>query len=164
MFADGIAYFSIPYDIRDNMNSTDFKVLYCLFDLLHIRSKRRPHDSIYVTPSEMWIGKRCQLSRETVSRSISRLTLFGLISRTRRRKLKGVWQCNLYKIGYRLARIAKSARQFASDLFNHVTQNSHIVPISKYNYYVESKKEVISKVKDPELQSIIDRCKQKANF
>jgi len=123
----------IPLEIQSRLNSTDLKVLDLIVCMCRCQSKKSESRTSYCYPSEPWIGTKLSRTRETISRSVSKLHKMELLSVIHRRKYKGVWQTNLYRLGAKLLIILKRYKEAVKEYINRVTFSSHIVKLTTVN-------------------------------
>lgn len=136
-----------------------------MFDLCHFRARSSPTGSAYAWPSQEYIASITGLSREWVSKSISSLAAKGLILVTHRRKVKGVWQTNLYRIGAVLWASIKKLTHCISSILHHVNSTSHIVlKPSLLRSNDNEIKDFSYNNKSPGLFEIINRITQKMGY
>ena len=165
MFAQNIQYFSLPQNIRKDLTASEFNIIYLLFDLCHFRAKSSPTGSAYAWPSQEYIASKVNRSREWVSKSISSLAEKGLVLVTHRRKVKGVWQTNLYRVGAVLWASIKKLTHCISSLLHHVNSGSHIVlKPSLLRSNNNENKDFSHNNKSPGLGEIINRMTQKMGY
>ena len=164
MFYNNIKYFSLPSNLRSELTASQFKIIYLILDLCQIRHKNYPGQSIYVMPSERWIAQKIGISREWVSKSLQKLQEVGLIIITRRRKERGVWRTNLYRLGHVLWRCLKFTSYCFSSVFNHVNKSSHLVIEPSINNKKTTFSEISYNNKSPGLGDIITRITKKLGF
>lgn len=89
------------------------------------QAKRSRTGARYSTHSEAYYAKVLGVRRETISHHVCHLANLGILEITRRRKVRGVWQTNMYKIKswiwWRLGRLLRGLRKRP----DRVTQGSH---------------------------------------
>lgn len=158
MLQDGIAPFTLPPWITADLTTADIKIFYRIFSLLNWRAKIAPEKSLYIWPSQTWLGQETGYCRETVSRSIQRLQAAGLIRIIHRRPENGRWTTNLYMIGNWLIRFVRRISQSLIVPINRVTKKSHkLLSSDSNNYKVNSDK--VGYKGPTDLLDIIERCK-----
>ncbi len=116
-----------PYSrLLKDVKGIEFKLLAELTRLSYKTKKRSPSGAFYCFPSEAYLARRVGVRRETVSRHICRLHREGFIRRTRRRKVQGRWQTNLYVVGKWAARVVRKTIRAVLKLPDHVRKTAHI--------------------------------------
>jgi hypothetical protein len=126
MMKNGVSFFSLPMDIRNQLTANELQVFYLLFDLFQIRSKNFPGRSIYAFPSEAWLAQKVGCTRQYVSHCVQRLQYFKLITITHRRKVKARWQTNLYRFGLTLAKCLNRVTSCFSFTLHRVNKTCNI--------------------------------------
>lgn len=88
--------------------------------------KYRVHGGRYADKPEAYYAKILGVCRNTISDAVMKLEKLGILDVTRRRKIKGTWQTNLYRIKswiwWRLGKMLRALRKRPS----RGTQTSHI--------------------------------------
>ena len=164
MFQQNIKYFSLPANLRSSLTASQFNIIYLILDLCQIHSQNKPGGSIYVVPSELYIAKKIGRSREWVSKSLQKLQQAGLIVITRRRKVRGRWMTNLYRLGLALWSCLKATSRCFASLLHHVKSSSHIVLKPLIVKEEKAVKDVLLDIKSSELDNIISRMSKKMAF
>ncbi len=90
------------------------------------RKKGKKH-SAYCFPGQTWICEKLGVSREWVCKCIARLRRLDLVVVIHRRKYKGQWQTNLYRIGTTSYRLIGDARAAVGALVDRVKSGLQIV-------------------------------------
>lgn len=89
------------------------------------RAKLSKTGARYSTKSEEYYAKILGVCRETISHHVQKLAKLGILDITRRRKVRGNWQTNLYRIvswsWWRVGALLRSLKKQP----NHVTQPPH---------------------------------------
>lgn len=121
-----------PVDLIDaealrSLHRSHFLVLSRLAGLMAHKSKRAPSGKPYALPGQRWLSKVTGLRRETVSRAVRHLQALGYINITRRRRLGGRWQTNLYKPGPNVLRAMGLKKQALVAAVHRVTSRSQTV-------------------------------------
>jgi len=166
---------NLPTSILQSLKHSDLLVFNALFPLFYFRLKQHPDSAIYITPSEIYLSKKTGLARETVSRSIQHLVNLGLIVKIQRRKIRGRWTTNLYKIGTLLKAILNFGKRFFFKPFHRVTGMSHIEYKGVNRNIIDNgnkgaasglllNKSIGGDIKDPELRATIQRLTVKMGF
>jgi hypothetical protein len=109
------------------LNATCQLVLQLINSLCKTTQTKSPSKAFYCFPSEDWLARRIGKSRVQVSRSVSRLKMLGLISITYRRKVRGIYQTNLYRLGRALLFALNKAKALKNGLSYRVTSMLHRV-------------------------------------
>jgi hypothetical protein len=86
------------WEIYNQLDGYDFRILEYLMYLCKIQAKKSPTGARYAYPSEAHLASKLDTTRETISRHVSKLSRLGVIAVTHRRKVRGHWQTNLYRI------------------------------------------------------------------
>lgn len=98
-FAGAAAYVaSLPADTRARLSKPDTEILTWVFFLIAKRAQGGGTGT-YNWHSREFLASKIHRSVRTVSRSLRKLTEYGLLERIRRRAIKGVWQTTLTKLG-----------------------------------------------------------------
>lgn len=121
------ATLTLPRDISTILTRTEAGLLDLIVDLSRNQAKRSPSGAYYAYPGEKWLAWKTGRSREWVSKSVNRLQTMGLLMITRRRKEKGRWRTNLYRLGVVLWRTLNGASAWFRSYIHHVNSGSHIV-------------------------------------
>jgi len=116
----------IPRTKLKPLRGTTGHVLEIILAVMKVTPFKDISGSEYCIPSQRWIASRLVCSRETVSRSVTRLSKLGLIHVIHRRKVRGRWQTNLYKLGQELCKIIYGIKKATRNLLHRVTVSSHI--------------------------------------
>jgi len=107
------------------LDGPDIRLLEEIDFLSRRQAKRSVTGARYCCPSEIYLSKKIGIARENVSRHISKLSRLGVLAVQNRRKLRGNWQTNLYKIvnwgWWRLRQAAQALRSTPA----RVTGTSH---------------------------------------
>jgi DNA-binding MarR family transcriptional regulator len=164
MFKQNIKYFSLPANLRSGLTASQFNIIYLILDLCQIHSQNKPGGSVYVVPSEIYIAKKIGRSREWVSKSLQKLQQAGLIIITRRRKVRGRWMTNLYRLGLALWSCLKATSRCFSSLLHHVKSSSHIVLKPLIAKEEKALKDFPINQKSQELGELINRLTLKMGF
>lgn len=164
MFQQNIKYFSLPANLRSSLTASQFNIIYLILDLCQIHSQNKPGGSIYVVPSERYIAQKIGRSREWVSKSLQKLQQAGLIIITRRRKVRGRWMTNLYRLGLALWSCLKASSRCFSSILNHVKSSSHIVLKPLIVKEEKAPKDFTFNQKPTELGDILNRMTLKMGF
>lgn len=149
---------SLSIEFLQRMNGTDHKVLDVIVDMCYRTAPKSPTGALYCFPGQRWLGQRLGRTRETISRSVSKLHTLGLIAVTHRRKVHKRWQTNLYQLGHQLLYCLNQGRKAVSALLHRVTEASHIVKKDSISMGQTAKKSDFSfNNKSPGLSDIINR-------
>jgi len=84
--------------IRWRLDHYDYRLLEEIQFISRLAAKKSPTGARYAVCSEAYLAKKVHLTRANVSRHISKLASLGILSVTHRRRARGRWQTNLYKI------------------------------------------------------------------
>lgn len=156
---------SLPREILIQLNSTDINILDTLISMCRAQVSKSPTGAAYAFPGQTWLGSKIDRARENVSRSVSKLKKLGLIEVIHRRKIRNMFQTNLYRAGHALLFILKQTKAALAALLDHVTKPSHIVNNS---HSKETEKDSIRslsiKMKSEDLPNIIKRLANKMGF
>ena len=124
-------------DTYNQISGLDARLLEAINYDCKREAKHRASGARYSTKSEAYFAKILGVCRETISHRICHLERLGILSVTRRRKVRGVWQTNLYKITswvwWRLGKLLKGLRQSPS----RVKQLPHKANPMRENKYQE---------------------------
>lgn len=146
----------IPKEIAIQLNGTDCKILEIIEHMCRIQSKKSPSKAWYCYPSEEWIANKLGRTRETISRSIQKLSKLDLIYVTHRRKFQGRWQTNLYRLGVELLKILHRYKEAVKIFIHRVTSTSHIVKLNTVNKSNNDIKEPLASKKPPPKEAITE--------
>ncbi len=117
----------LPQEICCSLTKTELLLYELLISIMKSTSRRIPSKAFYACPSQRWLAKRLNRSREWVSTSVRKLHRMGLIDVTHRRKVLGYWQTNLYRVGAALKKGWKSLKSAFLLSLVRVNKTSHIV-------------------------------------
>jgi Mn-dependent DtxR family transcriptional regulator len=123
----GSASLSLTPDQLRQLNGTEMIVLEVIYDMCLRQTGRSPTGAAYCYPGQGWIAKRIGKSREWVNRCLQKLCRMGLLQSQRRRKVRGMWQTCLYKLGTVLLTLLRSPKSLIHALLHRVKYTSHIV-------------------------------------
>lgn len=84
--------------IYRKLDGHDIRLIEELVYLSRLQSKKSPSGAKYCCPSEIYLAKKLGVRREAVSRHVSKLARLGVLEVTHRRKVRGMWQTNLYRV------------------------------------------------------------------
>lgn len=139
---------------------SDFFILRKIVYLSILHGHNSPNRTIYATPGEAWLARATGLHRVTVSRRIGFLSKKAILAITYRRKVKGLWQTNLYRFGKVLWAMIKAVTQRFNSFFNRVTPPLHIVSYTRIN----NTKSVNFIEHDTDLQELLSKIEAKISF
>jgi hypothetical protein len=110
----------------NQLDGYDLKLLDLIYFLSKCQAKKSPTGAKYCTPSEIYLGNKLRISRESVSHHVVKLNALGVLDVTHRPKRYGKWQTNMYKIvSWVWWRIRQATQQLRS-LPHRVKPGSHI--------------------------------------
>jgi len=131
--------------------------------LLHSTSDKSR--AVYCIPSERYLAKAVDCTRETVSRNLKPLRKIGLLDIVQRRPHGGRWSTNLYRLGKLLWSMIQDVTTRFFAIVHRVTSTSHIVSETRYNSHTKDIGTRISyKLEDPPLEDILNRISRKMGF
>lgn len=90
--------FTFPQDIYNQLDGVDFRLLEEIDYLSRCQAKHGKTGARYCFPSEAYLAQKLSRCREVISRHVSKLSRLGVLSVIHRRKVRGHWQTNLYRI------------------------------------------------------------------
>lgn len=109
------------------LTAAEIYVLDEIHRILRIARKPKNGNKNYSIQSELYMAKKLNLCRVSVSRAVSRLSKIGLVNRLRRRKVDGRWRTNLYRLPTRIwLRKQISEKMSFKPLVNRVTGMLHL--------------------------------------
>ena len=107
------------------LDGYDIRLLEEIEFLSKLQAKKSITGAKYCCPSEIYLSKKVGIARENISRHISKLSRLGILAITHRRKLRGNWQTNMYRIVSWVWWRLRQATQTLRSLPSRVTQPSH---------------------------------------
>jgi hypothetical protein len=128
------------WEIYNQLDGYDFRILEYLMYLCKLQAKKSPTGARYAYPSESHLANKLDTTRETISRHVSKLSRLGVIAVTHRRKVRGHWQTNLYRI---VSHVWWKVQQAISQLrgkTHRVTPTSHLTTPMRGNKNLEDQK------------------------
>ncbi len=154
-------YNILPQNTLSSLCATDIQVLDLIGSMCKAQGKKGASGAWYCFPSETWLAGKVGRSREWISHSVNRLQKLGLVNITRRRKVRGHWQTNLYRLSLYLLGLLKNTKAWFQTFLHHVKSTSHIV---KEPYIIKDqtakKSDFSHKFKAPPLENIISRMEK----
>jgi DNA-binding MarR family transcriptional regulator len=124
----------IPHPIYPAFNAlkpSDFRILHRLQSLWEHAGRTNPKAAPFIQPSQKWIGAECGCTRETASRSTTRLHRLGLIRKTfRRRHRDGRQLTCLYQLVPAAARHLARLKAAAENTFHRVIRSAHEITLT----------------------------------
>ena len=124
---------TLPAEALKELNRTEQLVLGFHHLLCRSQAKRCASGAPYDCTSQTWIGNRIGKSREWVNKVTNRLVKKGYLISIRRRKIKGQWSTNLYKLGWKCLMYLRRCKEAVQAMIYRVNCSSHIVN----NKYIE---------------------------
>jgi hypothetical protein len=104
------------------LTGTDFRIVHELTFLTALRRKREPGKPPYVQPGQVYLAKKCGVTREHICRRTTQLARIGMIRKIRRRPEHGVYKTCLYFVGkvdrWRLGRLLQALSSSPSRVIN----------------------------------------------
>lgn len=150
-------YPKYPEDISRQLDGYDLRLLEEIDFLSRCQAKKSIIGAKYCTPSEKYLSKKSNLSRENVSRHITKLKKLGILSVTHRRPKNGRWTTNLYKIvSYVFWRVGGFLKRLRSRP-HRVTPATHIAIPVRENKAFELPSSISNEVK-----GILERWRSRA--
>lgn len=127
--------------------------------LLH--SENSKNRRTYCVPSERYLSRAADCTRETVSRNINKLKALDMLSVLHRRPHRGRFSTNLYKLGRVLWSLIQHLTTCFFSIPHRVTSASHIVTESRNNSISKTKaKDFPHRIALPDLQEILLRIEK----
>lgn len=123
----------LPEEILPHITAADWRVFSHITTLCRLTASKSPKKALYAFSGQAYLAGRLNMRRETVSRSVQRLQRFGLLTITHRRRWRGRWMTNLYKLGPTFWRAMKRGKAAVAAALDHVTSQSHIARTASYN-------------------------------
>ena len=127
---------TLPAEALKELNRTEQLVLGFHHLLCRSQAKRCASGAPYDCTSQTWIGNRIGKSREWVNKVTNRLVKKGYLISIRRRKIKGQWSTNLYKLGWKCLMYLRRCKEAVQAMIYRVNCSSHIVN----NKYIDKEK------------------------
>jgi biotin operon repressor len=115
------------FEAIKQLNCTELRVYLKLKECMKWHGKHSKSGAEYWNASQAWIAQEIGRTRQWVNRCIQKLHKLGLITSMRRRRVKGRWQTNLYRLGPEIVRILKGAKAAVIALAYHVNCTRHTV-------------------------------------
>jgi DNA-binding transcriptional MocR family regulator len=91
-------YKNVDLDIYKQLNGTDLKILMSIAYRAKRRAKFNPTKAAYCTPSQRTLGSNIGVSRETANKSTQKLHKLGIITKTQRRPVRGIFTTCMYVV------------------------------------------------------------------
>lgn len=117
----------VDQETLSKLDMLDYRLLSYLDFLSSCQAKKSPTGARYCNPGEKHLAEKLGVTRETISHHITKLTKLGVLSTTHRRKLRGVWQTNLYYVRRMASWAAGKLLAFLREAGNHVKRPAHLV-------------------------------------
>ncbi len=134
----------LPRDITIQLTATDHRNMDLISDMVERSAKKNPSKKGYVCPGEEWIAQRLGRCRQAISESVQKLHKLGILKVINRRKIKGHFQTNLYKLGYWLLRAAGNLKSLISNVSLPCRlQATHSIETNNNSKTATAKKEVM---------------------
>jgi len=109
------------------LNATDLMMLNQIPRMALAPYQTKGALQIYTTVCQKTLARLNNRTRETISRSTTKLSGLGLLFKQQRRKVRGKWQSCIYKLGKELWGAISRFFGGLSSGINRVTSTSHIV-------------------------------------
>jgi len=149
----------LPEQVKKELTPINIIVFNMLHDMMRNQNKKSQGHNAYCFPGEKWIGKRVNRCPVTISKTISKLKTLGLLWVTYRRKVRGRWQTNLYRLGHELIKAFGFTKPALNQLLNRLALTLNRVSKDKYSNKKNKETEFINHKKpDEELEQILKRC------
>lgn len=110
------------------LSSIDLRLLDELAYLCRRTQERNRSGAAYAFPGRKYLAAKLGCSIVTVSRHVAHLTRLGILDRLQRRKWRGTWQTNLYRLIHPIAWRAARLREMLQRVTNRVSRMTHIAP------------------------------------
>lgn len=125
----------LPADMLRGLNCTQVKATYHLLSMIQWHGKKSLSGAAYWNAGQKSMALTLGVSRTWLSTCIQQLHNQQILTKLRRRREKGQWKTNLYKLGPRIVKIFKGPRAALQALAYHVSSSRHTVskPVSKLN-------------------------------
>lgn len=156
MWNQNVRIVTLPADLRRQLTATEFNIIYLILDLSRITSVRSPSGAVYCYPSQKYIGRKIGRSREWISKCLQRLEDLGLVIITHRRKERGHWKTNLYRLGWQLTKILYGCKAAVKALLDRVKSSSHIDSLHTINQEKKGLRQLFNnKDPDPDMENFL---------
>jgi DNA-binding MarR family transcriptional regulator len=153
---------NLPTETISRLSGNCQYLLHIFHHLCYCTSKKSHSGAWYCYPSEEWLARRTGRSRVQISRSVQRLSKMGLIDLTHRRKVRGVFQTNLYRLGRNLLAMLNKAKSLINRSSHRVTFELHKVPNTILVKNQQGlKHHLIDRARGPTWEEIVNRLEKK---
>ncbi len=117
---------TLPEEVTQSLTRAEIVVCDLILDLCRGTSKNSGTGAFYTCVSQKWLANRLSVTREWVSKCVTKLARFGIITITHRRKVGKRYQTNLYRVGDALKKGWKTAKQLFLQAKSRVNFPIHI--------------------------------------
>jgi biotin operon repressor len=117
----------LPPELLKDLNCTQVKALYFITGLMVWHGKHSTSGAQYWNSGQAWLSNKIGVSRPWLSTCIQILHAKGLLTKIHRRREKGQWKTNLYKLGPEIVRIFKGTKASIAAWVDHVKCSRHKV-------------------------------------
>lgn len=102
------------------LDGTDYRLIEELAYLSRLRRRKSPSRATYATPGRRYLARKLRVCTATISRHNTKLSRLGILAIIHRRKERGRWQTNLYRLihwqAWRHRRVGALAERLADRL------------------------------------------------
>ena len=117
---------TLPHEIVVCLSRAEIYTADLILDLCRCTSKKIPSRAMYSCVGQKWLARRVGVTREWISKCVSKLSRLGILRITHRRRVAGIWRTNLYRVGDALKKGYKTARRLFLLSKIHVNSGAHI--------------------------------------
>ena len=156
---------TLPHEIVICLSRAEIYTADLILDLCRCTSKKIPSKALYACVGQKWLAERVGVTREWISKCVSKLSRLGILRITHRRKIAGIWKTNMYRAGDALKKGYHTAKRLFLLSKSHVNSGAHIgVKITTSSTEMRRASPFSSDMSRDELLAKIKRDRERSSF